>query len=123
VLLWKAEALNETNDQPGAIAIINAVRTRARTTPTITGTPVPAGTLPNRPASTDKAQVKTWLMQERRVELGLEGERFLDLKRWKTAKAVLTAQGKNFQDRSYLYPIPQGEVSKTNGVITQNQDY
>lgn len=123
VLLWKAEALNESNDPGAAIAIINDIRTRARTSPTFSGAPVPAGTLINRPASTDKAQIKTWLMQERRVELGLEGARFLDLKRWKTAKTVLTALGKNFQDRSYLYPIPQGEVSKTNGVITQNKDY
>ncbi len=123
VLLWKAEALNETNDQAGAIAIINQVRKRARETPTINSVPVPIGTLPDRQASTDKTQVKTWLMQERRVELGLEGERFLDLKRWKTAKAVLTAQGKNFQDKNYLYPIPQGEVDKTAGVITQNAGY
>jgi hypothetical protein len=123
VILWKAEALNETNDQAGAISIINQVRQRARNTVTITGTTAPAGTLPDRPATTDKALVKTWLMQERRVELGLEGERFLDLKRWKTAKTVLTAQGKNFQDKNYLYPIPQGEVDKTAGVITQNPDY
>jgi len=123
VLLWKAEALNETSDQAGAIALINQVRNRARTTPLITGGGAPAGTLPDRPASTDKALVKSWLMQERRVELGLEGERFLDLKRWKLAKSVLTAQGKNFQDKNYLYPIPQSEVDKTNRAITQNSGY
>jgi len=122
VLLWKAEALNETGGA-GAVDIINQVRTRARTTVTITGGTAPAGTLPNRPASTDKAQVKTWLMQERRVELGLEGERFLDLKRWKTAKEVLTAKGKNFQDKNYLYPIPQGDIDKSGGTITQNPGY
>ncbi|RZM29224.1 MAG: RagB/SusD family nutrient uptake outer membrane protein [Pedobacter sp.] len=123
VLLWKAEALNETGDTQGAVAIINQVRTRARNTVTITGTTAPAGTLPDRPASTDKAVVKNWLMQERRVELGLESQRFLDLKRWKTAKAVLTAQGKNFQDKNYLYPIPQGDIDKSGGTITQNTGY
>lgn len=123
VLLWKAEAMNETNDQPGAIALINEVRRRARTSPTITGVSAPAGTLPDRPITTNKEQVKTWLIQERRVELGFEGARFLDLKRWKLAKTVLTAQGKNFQDKNYLYPIPAGEVRKTGGVITQNTGY
>jgi len=123
VLLWKAEALNETGDYANAVAIINQIRTRARTSPTITGGTAPAGTLPNRPASTDKAQIKTWLMQERRVELGFESQRFNDLKRWKMAKPVLTAAGKNFQDKNYLYPIPQGDVDKSAGTIPQNPGY
>lgn len=123
VMLWKAEALNETGDYVNAVAIINQIRTRARTTTTITGGTAPAGTLPNRPASTDKAQIKTWLIQERRVELGFESQRFNDLKRWKLAKSVLTAAGKNFQDKNYLYPIPQGDIDKSGGSITQNAGY
>ncbi len=39
------------------------------------------------------------------------------------AKTVLVAVGKNFQDRNYLYPIPQGEIDKSGGTITQNPDY
>jgi hypothetical protein len=83
----------------------------------------PAGTLPDRPASVDKVQIKGWLMHERRVELGFESQRFNDLKRWKIAKQVLTALGKNFQDFNYLYPIPQGEIDKSGGSITQNAGY
>ena len=123
VLLWKAEALNETGDYAGAIAIINQIRTRARTSPKADGSAVPAGTLADRPNSTDKAQIKTWLMSERRVELGFESQRFNDLKRWGTAKAVLTGLGKNFQDHNYLYPIPQGEIDKSGGTIIQNPGY
>lgn len=123
VLLWKAEALNETNDYSGAIAIINQIRARARTSATITGGTAPAGTLPDRPASTDKATIKNWIVQERRVELGMEGHRFNDLKRWKLAKSVLTALGKNFQDKNYVYPIPQGDIDKSGGTITQNPGY
>lgn len=123
VLLWKAEALNETGDYDGAIAIINDIRNRARTTPTADGSATPPGTLPPRPNSTDKAQIKTWLMHERRVELGFESQRFNDLKRWGIAKTVLTGLGKNFQDKNYLYPIPQGEVDKSAGTITQNSGY
>lgn len=123
VLLWKAEAYNETGAFGEAVSTINLIRARARTTPTATGVAVPAGTLADRPASTDKAQIKNWLMQERRVELGFESHRFNDLKRWKVAKEVLTPLGKNFQDRNYLYPIPQGDVDKSGGTITQNPGY
>jgi hypothetical protein len=71
----------------------------------------------------DKVQIKSWLVHERRVELGFESQRFADLRRWSTAKAVLTALGKNFQDRNYLYPIPQSEIDKSGGSITQNAGY
>lgn len=124
VMLWKAEALNETGSYPAAIALINNIRKRARLTVTATGTFPPAGTLPDRNvASTDKVQIKAWLVQERRVELGFESQRFNDLKRWGLAKTFLTGLGKNFQDKNYLYPIPQGEIDKSGGSITQNPGY
>jgi starch-binding outer membrane protein, SusD/RagB family len=124
VELWKAEAYNETTNYPQAILIINQIRARARTSVTAAGTLPPAGTLPDRAASVDKAQIKGWLIHERRVELGFESQRFNDLKRWKIAQAVLTpAIGKNFQAFNYLYPIPQGEIDKSGGSITQNPGY
>jgi hypothetical protein len=123
-LLWKAEAYNETANYPASIALINLVRARARTGVAINGSVPPAGTLPDRNvASTDKAQIKGWLMHERRVELGFESQRFNDLKRWKVAQQVLTAMGKNFKDFNYVYPIPQGEIDKSGGSITQNPGY
>jgi len=124
VLLWKAEAYNEIGDYPQAIAIINTIRNRARTSVTVGGGLPPAGTLPDRSvASVDKNEIMGWLMHERRVELGFESQRFNDLKRWAIAKQVLTAVGKNFQDFNYLYPIPQGEIDKSGGSITQNPGY
>lgn len=124
VMLWKAEALNETGASSQAIALINSVRQRARLSVTIAGTTPPAGTLPDRSvATTDKVQIKNWLVQERRVELGFESQRFNDLKRWNLAKSFLTGLGKNFQDKNYLYPIPQGEIDKSGGTITQNPGY
>lgn len=122
-LLWKAEALNETGNYPGAIAIINQIRARARTTVTALGTIPPVGTLPDRLASTDKATIKGWLISERRAELGFENQRMLDLKRWGIAKAVMTAHGKNFQDKHMLYPIPQSEIDASAGTLTQNTGY
>jgi hypothetical protein len=122
-LLWKAEALNETGNYSGAIAIINQIRTRARTTVTATGGTAPVGTLIDRPASTDKATVKGWLISERRAELGFENQRMMDLKRWGIAKSVMTAHGKNFQDKHILYPIPQSEIDASAGTLTQNSGY
>ena len=124
VMLWKAEALIETGSYPAAIALINSVRQRARQTITAEGTYSPTGTLPDRDeSSTDKAQLKNWLIQERRVELGFESQRFGDLKRWNLAKSFLTGLGKNYQDKNSLYPIPQGEIDKSGGSITQNTGY
>ncbi|WKL43866.1 RagB/SusD family nutrient uptake outer membrane protein [Flavobacterium sp. ZE23DGlu08] len=122
-LLWKAEALNETGNYSGAIAIINQIRARARTSVTATGGTAPVGTLIDRPASTDKATVKGWLISERRAELGFENQRMMDLKRWGIAKAVMTAHGKNFQDKHILYPIPQSEIDASAGTLTQNSGY
>lgn len=123
VLLWKAEAYNETGNYSGAVAIINQIRARARTSVTATGGTPPAGTLPDRPASTDKAAIKAWLITERRVELGFENQRMLDLKRWGIAKTVMIAHGKNFLDKHMLYPIPQGEIDASAGLLTQNPGY
>jgi hypothetical protein len=123
VLLWKAEALNETGDYSGAISIINQIRTRARNSVTADGTPVPAGTLADRAASTDKATIKNWLISERRAELGFESHRMADLKRWGIAKEVMTANGKVFLDKHLLYPIPQSEVDASAGLLTQNPGY
>ena len=123
VLLWKAEAYNETGNYSGAIAIINQIRARARNSMNASGTMPPAGTLPDRGASTDKTTIKNWLISERRVELGFEQARMADLKRWGIAKQVLTAHGKNFQDKHYLYPIPQSEIDASAGTLTQNPGY
>ncbi|MEP6746700.1 MAG: RagB/SusD family nutrient uptake outer membrane protein [Bacteroidota bacterium] len=123
VLLWKAEAYLETGDNTNAVVYINKIRTRARTTVTATGGTVAVGSLLDRGASTDKTVVKAWLVSERRAELGFESQRMGDLKRWGMAKAVMTAQGKNFQDKYYLYPIPQSEIDASAGTLKQNTGY
>ena len=123
VLLWKAEAALETGDNATAIAYINKVRQRARNTVTVAGTAAPAGILPDRPASTDKATIKSWLVSERRAELGFESQRFNDLKRWGMAKTFLNGIGSNYQDKNNVYPIPQTEVDRTGSSITQNPQY
>jgi hypothetical protein len=122
VLLWKAEAYLKTGNPLQAISIINSIRERARNSIGIDGTMPPPGTLPDRnTASVNEDEIRGWLIHERRVELGFESHRFNDLKRWGIAKQVLGSYG--FQDHHYLYPVPQGEIDKSGGTITQNTGY
>ncbi|MFL9845291.1 RagB/SusD family nutrient uptake outer membrane protein [Flavobacterium rhizosphaerae] len=122
-LLWKAEALLQTGDYTAAVAIINQIRQRARNGVDANGNAVPAGTLPDRPATADAATIKNWLIHERRVELGFENQRMLDLKRWGIAQEVMQAHGKNFLPKHMLYPIPQSEIDASAGTLTQNPGY
>jgi hypothetical protein len=72
------------------------------------------------------------IYHERRVEFGLESERFYDLVRWGDAATVL----QNFDDNGQTYgknnfvtgcsellPIPAGDISASNGAIEQNPCY
>ena len=78
---------------------------------------------------------------ERFVELAFEGHRFFDVRRWKKAdkyfktiygleitknadgtftETVKTVQNRQWDDKMYLFPIPQSEIMKSGGVLTQN---
>lgn len=118
VLLWAAEAANElggTQNTADALMWLEMVRARARMG-------APAGTLP-QVTTTDQAQLRQKIREERRVEFGMEHERFYDLVRWGIAEAVFQAQGKNYQPKNRYLPIPQPEIDKSNGVLVQNPDY
>jgi hypothetical protein len=126
VLLLKAEALVQSGGSlTDAIALVNQVRTRARSM--VTGGTVPA----NRPTSADKAQVLTWIMNERFIELAGEGDRWLDLRRWHLNGLIQlntnffsSANSKtNFDPaKNLLMPIPTGEID-LNPNVKQNPGY
>jgi hypothetical protein len=65
---------------------------------------------------------------ERRVELAFEGLRYYDIKRWKIAKSVMNGVKdpgnvvRAFDDKNYLWPVPQAEVDKM-GSDFQNPAY
>ncbi|MCB6551570.1 RagB/SusD family nutrient uptake outer membrane protein, partial [Parabacteroides distasonis] len=60
--------------------------------------------------SLDQSVLREAIRHERRVELGLEFDRFYDLVRWGIAEQVLHAAGKlNYQPKNALLPIPQDE--------------
>lgn len=112
VLLMKAEALNETGDGPGAAALLEQIRARARG-----GN---AGVLPAIPYTT-QAAMRTAIKNERRWEFAMEGLRFYDLVRW--GDAVSTLGGLGYTDRCKYYPIPQKAIDLSGGVLIQNPQW
>ncbi len=127
VLLLQAEAvLQSGGSTSAAIDLINQVRTRARNM--VTGGTIPANF---NNTQTDKAIIMQWIMDERLRELGAEGERWFDLRRWALAKTITlnnayfsstapTLMG--FAEHFLFFPIPADETSK-NPNVTQNPGY
>ncbi|MGV3539439.1 MAG: RagB/SusD family nutrient uptake outer membrane protein [Rufibacter sp.] len=118
VVLMAAEAANElggTANTDDALAYLEMVRARARGNN--------AAILP-RITERNQAALRDIIRHERRVELAMEHERFFDLVRWGIAGDVLRAAGKNFVTGKHeLMPIPQSEIDKSAGVLTQNPGY
>ena len=115
VLLWAAEAANElggAQNTTDALGWLEMVRARAR-----------AGNATVLPkiTATDQVKLRDIIRHERRVELGMENERFFDLVRWGIADEVLRPLG--YQSRNRYLPIPQGEIDKSKGVLVQNSEY
>ncbi|HTI10396.1 MAG TPA: RagB/SusD family nutrient uptake outer membrane protein [Puia sp.] len=108
VLLMAAEALNKKSgpDDITAQGYLNQVRRRA------------FGDQLHDITSTG-ASLYTAILNERRLELAMEGERFFDLVRTGQAATVL---GPNFKaGKNELFPIPDQEI-KVSG-LTQNPGY
>jgi hypothetical protein len=94
---------------------------------------------PNLPEGLDAATFKSRLENERFVELAFEGHRFFDVRRWKEAPQYFTnirgmeinkvgegftytpktVQTRQWNDKMYLFPIPQSEILKS-GALEQN---
>jgi hypothetical protein len=70
---------------------------------------------------------KQELLDERRVELAFENQRFFDLVRFGVAQEVLSAYSTDnsysFSSTDLLLPIPQREINISNGLLTQNPGY
>jgi hypothetical protein len=118
VLLIYAEAKNEASgpDQSFYDAV-NKVRSR-------TGV-----NMPPIPSGLNKDDMRDRIRHERRVELGGEGRRYLDLKRWKIAEIVIPSIidpggiPRNFNpQKNYVFPFPQSEID-VNPNLTQNPNY
>ncbi len=124
ILLNYAEALNEAQGPNEEVyKALDMVRGRAGI----------SGSVANRDdLTTSKDNMRNFIRKERNVELAFEEHRMWDVRRWNVAVEALSrpiyginvdangtitrkvVQNRVFQEKMYLYPIPEGEVWKTN---------
>ncbi|MCO5236339.1 MAG: RagB/SusD family nutrient uptake outer membrane protein [Chitinophagaceae bacterium] len=118
VLMIYAEARNEdTGPDQSVYDAINALRSR------------PGVNMPDIPTGLTQEQMRERIRHERRVEFGLEGKRYWDIKRWKTAEAYIPTlidpggvQRQFDPSKHYLFPFPQSERD-INPNLDQNPGY
>ena len=145
VLLMNAEAQIQTGNSMAALPLINEIRTRAANS---TGLLKKLdGTFPSnykmdvyKPgvniAAWDQATAFTALQWERRMEFAMESPRFFDLVRWGIAAETLNGyfavektrhpflSSAQFTKGVHEYfPIPQEQITLTNGLYKQNNGY
>ncbi|MCW3094277.1 MAG: RagB/SusD family nutrient uptake outer membrane protein [Ferruginibacter sp.] len=141
ILLMQAEAYIESGQPDKALPLINQIRTRAAAS---TGKLKKAdGTFasnynikPYTAAGWTQAYARKALQWERRLEFATEGARFFDLVRWGIAEQTLNdyitvektrrsflATAKFTAGRDEYLPIPQSEITFTNGLYKQNPGY
>ena len=135
VLLERAEAYAQLDNPAAAISLVNDLRTRAAgSTQMIADYPVSYGVsfkVANYTGSYTKDEAVKIVKMERRIELGMESERFFDLVRYGEAATVLNkyyaSEKKDFlngahftADKDEYLPIPYEQISAANGHYTQN---
>lgn len=124
ILLNYAEAMNEVHGPCQEVYdALDAIRHRAGIT----------GNVADRTDLTSsKDKMRNFIHKERTIELAFEEHRAWDVRRWNVATEALSrdiygvevdtdgtimrkiAQKRVFEDKMYLYPIPEGEVWKSN---------
>jgi len=141
VLLMQAEAYIELGQQANALSLINQIRNRAAASTgrlkKIDGTfPSNYNVKPYTLANWTQEYARKALQWERRLEFATEGARFFDLVRWGIAEKTLNdyinvekvrrtflATAKFTAGRDEYLPIPQSEITFTNGLYKQNPGY
>lgn len=139
VYLMAAECAIEGNDLATALTLVNKVRARAATLPVVKmpdNTPAAAYNVGQYAAFASQDAARTAVRFERRLELAMEGHRFYDLVRWGIAKTAIESysafegqfltndKGITFDAATDIYfPIPQGEIDKSPGILSQNKGY
>lgn len=123
ILLLKAEALNALGRDAEAIEVLNVVRARVDLPPLDVGT---------------SQEVREQILNERRLELAFEGERWNDLVRYDELQSEMTEELREFiltcgedspveveydlENEKGLLPIPQTELNR-NPNLEQNSGY
>jgi hypothetical protein len=134
--LLYAEAINETEGPGGARSsemfdYIDRVRRRAG----LEGVKYSWDTYTDNPKYTSKDGLREIIRRERLIELALEGQRFWDIRRWKTAPAEyvnpiegyrFTPDGyyqkmelfkQRFSQKDYFWPIKTSDIEQNNNLV------
>ena len=137
VLLMRAEAYAQLGQTEQAINLVNQIRTRAAQSTQMLGSyPSLYGVkfyCTNYRGNYSKEDAIRIVKMERRLEMGMECERFFDLVRWGDAATVLNKYYSEEIDHCAIYsaahftankdeylPIPFEQLSASNGKYTQN---
>lgn len=140
VMLLYAEAAVETGNRPIALEMVNAIRSRAK-----------ASSYVQAPGGGDAATYKIELYGsfpddeyarkavrfERRLELGMEGHRLFDIRRWGVAESVMNefyinegrtitpfaTEAGTWLPKHDMFPIPVNAIDQSGGILTQNPGY
>ena len=141
VLLMAAEAAVETGDLATALTNVNLVRNRAKNSNYMqaVGGGGDAANYQIEPyaAFADAAFARKAVRFERRVELGMEGHRLFDLRRWGNWVEVMSEYATNegrtitpfgaevgtFSGTQDMFPIPINAIDLSGGALTQNPGF
>jgi len=136
VLLMAAEAAVETGNLEKARGYVNQVRQRAINTPRADSSPNYVIDTYNS-SWTDAAVARKAVRFERRLELGMEGHRLFDLRRWGNFVDVMNtyianeartianygAKSQAAQSKHMMLPIPLNAIDTSEGNLTQNPGF
>ena len=137
VLLERAEAYAQLNETGEAIKLVNEIRKRAKqSTGMIANYPSDYGVkfnISTYNGTYNQEDVLKIVKMERRLEMGMESERFFDLVRWGEAEKVLNKYFAEETNNCSIYgdahftankneylPIPFSQVAASDGHYTQN---
>lgn len=137
VLLERAEAYAQLNETGEAIKLVNKIRLRAKqSTGMIANYPSDYGVkfnISTYNGSYSQEDALKIVKMERRLEMGMESERFFDLVRWGEAENVLNKYFAEEANNCSIYgdahftankneylPIPFSQVAASDGHYTQN---
>lgn len=137
VLLERAEAYAQLNETGEAIKLVNKIRLRAKqSTGMIANYPSDYGVkfnISTYNGSYSQEDALKIVKMERRLEMGMESERFFDLVRWGEAEKVLNKYFAKETNNCSIYgdahftankneylPIPFSQVAASDGHYTQN---
>lgn len=137
VLLERAEAYAQLNKTGEAIKLVNKIRLRAKqSTGMIANYPSDYGVkfnISTYNGSYSQEDALKIVKMERRLEMGMESERFFDLVRWGEAEKVLNKYFAEETNKCSIYgdahftankneylPIPFSQVAASDGHYTQN---